>query len=170
MPGPVDVLVVAIPFKEGDDFLRGDRYDRTLVPLADELDRTLRFSRYVLPLTAENYAIAIGSRPIGTVGRGFTIDELVEWEIIDAAHGELLRKARLEGEWYEGYLIAPVKQGHFTRFEVRDARGEPVRPQRFTKHEKAVAYIDNLLAGGQSGAKESTDDVDLQPKSLEHAG
>lgn len=172
MPAPETVYVVAMPFRVATgEVLRGDRYQREAWEIPDEIDRTMKYSRFIVPLTRESYAVAIGSRAAGTVGVGFLVEELLEWGIIDPKAAERLHAAQAEGDWHGGYLIKPVKHGNFARFDVYDPRGALMRPQSFNKHERAVAFIDTLPALEQGGdAKESTDDVHVQDRSLEHAG
>lgn len=171
MPAHETIFVVSMPFKvEGVDIERGDRYDRVKFKLDDITDKTLRFTRFAVPLTPESYRIAITSRALGTVGRGFTVDELLEWGIIDASTAEGLHAAQREGEEYLGYRVIPVKQGHFTRYEVKDARGELMRQARFGTNERARAFIDTLPPAGHDGArKESPDGLHVRSDALQPA-
>lgn len=169
---PPEEYVVAMPFKvETGDVQRGDRYQRAAWRITDETDATLKYSRFIVPLTHESYAIAIASRAAGTVGTGYTIDELLAWGIIDDVRAEDLHIAQAADDVVNGYHIRKVRKGPFTLLDVLTARGERTRDASFKTREAAVAFIDTLPPVGQDGAaqEESGDDVHIQSGALEPA-
>lgn len=140
--------------------------------------------RYFAPLTRETYAIAMARHPEGHIGKGFTRAELVELGILDPAgtkaaappaktppkvKAKAAEKAPPEPEVYLGYVIHPVKQGNFTRFEPKTEAGELLREARFMTAAKARSFIDDLVATRDSAKPaaqtppEQANDLHLQP-------
>jgi hypothetical protein len=169
-----EAYMVATPFRIGEiDLERGDRY-APKGEVTTEVDRTLKYLNHVVPLTRENYTRAIASRPLGTVGRGFTAEELVEFGVLTEAEAAKCRQDRLdEAEEVKGYFLLPFKSGHFTLWEVQNAAGELMRPSRIRGRDKALAFIDTLPViepvATPVTEEESSHDVDVQRESVDAA-
>jgi hypothetical protein len=116
----------------------------------DHLERKMRHQGYLGPLTRDNYQRAIARRPAGTIGRGFEPAYLKDLGIIDTAPVAEERTHTPEAQAmdviiYRDHRITPVKVGPFTQFEVANADGELLRPQRFRKLDTAEAFVDSVV-------------------------
>lgn len=180
-------------------FEMGDRFDEDGVLKRGEMNessvRVWKNHGFVIPLTRENYANMIAHRPEGTIGRGFTKAELVTMGIIDAddvatpanqvpvrekapkpakekRSGPDMTPIRGEAFQHNGHVITTIKQGRFTLWETTNSAGELLRDKNFRKREDAEAFIDDLVARGNSAksgpqATEQRDDGHLQPGSVD---
>lgn len=127
----------------------------------ERVGQFVKDSAQIVPLTRYNFDHTIIHRANGTIPRGFTEAELIERGILDGpAPGaaptpkapkkansvkEAIKKLDgLEPIEHNGYLILPVKQGNFTRFEAQTKDGVTLRESRFMKADGARAFIDGL--------------------------
>lgn len=112
----------------------------------------------IVPLGRLAYRTLMVQRPAGTVGKGFTIAELVERGILDADEGAALESKKPvqhtgaigELEAYGDYFIRSKKIGNFTNYDVLDANQKLLRDKAFRTRDKAIAFLDELAAAKQA--------------------
>lgn len=161
--------VVARPFKTAalGEIQRGDRFDKAAMEITDAAETAMIYTRQILPLTPESYAMTNQWRQPDTIGWGWDMDDLVARGLLTSRQVDRVVAKLTAGEPYLGYVIVPVKQGTFTRFEVRSARGDLMRETRFAKVERAREFIDGLppaeAAATDGAAEESPDGIHVQP-------
>lgn len=139
---------------------RGDRYDQQALGFSDLTHKGLVGSRQVVPLSPETYAAAMAYRPDGAVGRGFTVEWLMEHGVLTAAQAEATAALPSDVLVYRGYRVVRWAKGIQRLWGVENAAGEPVRDQKFQSLERAQAFIDTL---------KGSDDRDLRPEPLSAA-
>lgn len=163
-PNPGSAEFVALrPFKVGernyqpaDNFLRDTHLQRG--HLTERQLASMENQALFAPLSRHTYSIAAARRAAGTgiVGKGFTPGYLVERGIIDAEAAKAAepKKPKVavdptapqagEAIDYKGCKIACVTVGNFKKFEVTNAAGDLLRPERFTKVETAKKFVDSI--------------------------
>lgn len=154
-----EAWIVATPFKAHPHTLeRGDRYDKVALGISDETDRTFRYIGHVLPLTPESYANAMAHHPAGHIGRGFNVEQLLEWGIITPKAAKAVDEERSKGEHYRGYWIVPFKHVTFVRFNVVNADNILMRDKPFAGRDTAVKFIDALIAEKDAATPEGQEE------------
>lgn len=150
-PSTGAVKVALRPFKVGARcFEPGDRYEPAPGALTEREEVRLSRLGFVKDFTPQTYRNAIGRRPAGTLGAGWSAEFLYQTGALERPAGKEQAGEpfvpREDDLFYLGYVMRPRQAGVAVMALVMAPNGERMAEKEFRSVRKAREFIDTLPA------------------------